>query len=59
MCFDINVSNTKSKTLELASPLQQNLNKIRNWLGTLELIMAPLTNSLHNQFTIRQTCMVS
>ena len=37
------VSNTKSKNLVLASPLKQNLNKIRNWLRAPELIMAPLT----------------
>ena len=43
MFFDMNVSNTKSKNLVLASPLKQNLNKIRNWLGAPELIMAPLT----------------
>ena len=43
MFFDMNVSNTKSKNLVHASPLKQNLNKIRNWLGAPELIMAPLT----------------
>ena len=37
------VSNTKSNNLVLASPLKQNLNKMRNWLGAPELIMAPLT----------------
>ena len=43
MFFDMNVSNTKSKNLVLASPLKQNLSKIRNWLGAPELVMAPLT----------------
>ena len=43
MFFDMNVSNTKSKNLVLVSPLKQNLNKIRNWLGAPELIMAPLS----------------
>ena len=43
MFFDMNVSNTKSKNLVLASPLKQNLTKIRNWLGAPELFMAPLT----------------
>ena len=27
----------------LASPVKQNLSKIRNWLGAPELVMAPLT----------------
>ena len=39
----MNVSNTKSKNLVLASPLKQNLNKNRNWLRAPELLMAPLT----------------
>ena len=39
----MNVSNTKSKNLVLVSPLKQNLNKIRNWIGAPELIMAPLS----------------
>ena len=39
----MNVSNTKSKNLVLVSPLKQNLNKIRNWFGAPELIMAPLS----------------
>ena len=39
----MNVSNTKSKNLVLASPLKQNLNKNRNWLGAPGLLMAPLT----------------
>ena len=39
MFFDKNVSNTKSKNLVLASPLKQNLNKIKNWLGAPELII--------------------
>ena len=43
MFFEMNVSNTKSKNLVLVSPLKQNLNKIRNWLGAPELIMAPLS----------------
>ena len=38
----MNVSNSKNKNLVLASPLQQNLNKIRNWLKAPELIIAPL-----------------
>ena len=50
--FDMNVSNTKSKNLVLSSPLKQNLNKIRNCLGTPELIMASLTYSRHYQFAI-------
>ena len=44
--LDMNVSNTKStksKNLVLASPLNQNLNKNRNWLGVPELLIAPLT----------------
>ena len=59
MFFDMNVSNTKSKNLVLASPLMQNLNKIRNWLEVRELIMVPLTYARHNQFTICQNCMVN
>ena len=43
MFFDMIVSNTKSKNLVLVSPLKQNLNKIRNWLGAPELIMVPLS----------------
>ena len=43
MFFDMNVSNTKSKNLVLASPLKPNLSKIRIWLGAPELVMAPLT----------------
>ena len=39
----MNVSNTKSKNLVLASPLKQNLNKIRNWLRAPKLIIAALT----------------
>ena len=39
----MNVSNPKSKDLVLASPLKQNLNKNRNWLGAPELLMVPLT----------------
>ena len=42
MFFDMNVSNSKSKNLVLASTLKQNLSKIRNWLRAPELIMAPL-----------------
>ena len=42
MFFDMNVSNTKSKNLVLASPLKQNLNKLKNWLGAPDLIMASL-----------------
>ena len=36
MFFDTNASNTESKNLVLASPLKQNLNKIRNWLEVPE-----------------------
>ena len=43
MFFDMNVSNAKSKNLVLVFPLKQNLNKIRNWLGVPELIMASLS----------------
>ena len=53
MFFNMNVSNTKSKNLVLASPLKQNLNKIRSWLVAPEPIMALLTYARHNQFTIR------
>ena len=59
MFFDMNVSNAKSKNLVLASPLNQNLNKIRNWLEALELIMAPLTYARPYQFTTRQNCSVN
>ena len=59
MLFDMNVSNTKSKNLVLASPLMQNLNKIRNWFEAPELIMVPLTYARLNQFTICQNCMVN
>ena len=45
MFFDMNVSITKSKNLVLVSPLKQNLNKIRNWLGVPELIMASLSRN--------------
>ena len=48
MFFDMNVSNTKSKNLVLVSPLKQNLNKIRNWLGAPKLIMVPLIYAHHN-----------
>ena len=48
MFFDMNVSNTKSKNLVLVSPLKQNLNKIRNWLGAPKLIMVPLIYARHN-----------
>ena len=41
--FDMNVSNTNSKNLVLASLLKQNMNKIRNCLEEPELIMVPLT----------------
>ena len=54
MFFDMNVSNTKSKDLVLASLLKQNLNKIRNWFGAPELIRALLACTRHNQFTICQ-----
>ena len=47
--LDMNVSNTKSKNLVLESPLQQNLNKIKNWLGAPELIMAPKSYARHKQ----------
>ena len=57
--FDMNVSNTKSNNLVLAFPLKQNLSKIRNWLGAPERMMVPLTYAGHNQFTIRQNCMVN
>ena len=43
MFFDVNVSNTKSMNLVLASPLKQNFTKIRNWFGATELIMALLS----------------
>ena len=59
MFLVMNVSNTKSKNLVLAYPLKQNFNKIRNWLGAPEVIMAPLTYAHHNQFTISQNCMVN
>ena len=59
MFFNMNISNTKSKNLVLASPLKQNLNKIKNSLRAPELIMAPLTYAGQNQFTIRQNCMVN
>ena len=59
MFFVMNVSNTKSKNLILASPLKQNLNKSRNWLGVPELIMAPLTFAHRNQFTIRQNYVIN
>ena len=59
MFFDMNVLNTKSKNLVLASLLKQNLNKISNWLGVPELIMAHLAYAHHNQFIIRQNCMVN
>ena len=51
MFFIMNVSNTKRKSLVLVSSLEQNLNKIRKWLGAPALIMAPLTYACHNQFT--------
>ena len=60
MLFDMNVvSKNKSNNLVLASLLKQNLNKISNWLGVPELIMAPLAYTHHNQFIIRQNCMVN
>ena len=59
MFFDLNIPNFKSKNLVLASPLKQNLNKIKNWLGAPELVMAPRTYARHNQFTTCQNCMVN
>ena len=59
MFFGLNVSNTKSKNLVLASQLKQNLKKIRNWFGVPELIMVPLSYAGHSQFTTRQNCMVN
>ena len=59
MFFDMNVSNTKSKNLVLASLLKHNLNKIRNWLGAPELIIVLLACAHHNQFTICQNCMIN
>ena len=59
MFFDMNVSNTKSKNLVLASPFKQNLNKIRNCLGVSELIVPFLAYARHNKLTIRQNCMVN
>ena len=59
MFFGMKVSNTKSKNLVLASPLKQNLNKVRNWLRAPELIMALLTYARHNQITICRNYMVN
>ena len=51
----MNALNTKGKNLVLASPLKQNLNKIKNWLGAPELIMAPITYAHLNQLTYART----